>query len=234
MVYNVFQLGEIPVKYLMVPRTEILSFNVATSLKEVVKKIEHHPHSRFPVFESSIDNIIGFVHVKDIYQEVLHNGENIKLSQLKIIREIISIPEGKKIDDVLQDMRRKRVHLAIVNDEFGGTAGIITLEDIIESLVGEIEDEFDKPVKNIVKQKDNSYLVEGHTLIEDIKQKFNLPLKGQGYTTIGGLVFGLLGHEPRVGDTVQISNLALKVERIEGKRIKLLRLRRDTKNSRNR
>ena len=202
--------------------------------QQVVKKIEHHPHSRFPVFESSIDNIIGFVHVKDIYQEVLHNGENIKLSQLKIIREIISIPEGKKIDDVLQDMRRKRVHLAIVNDEFGGTAGIITLEDIIESLVGEIEDEFDKPVKNIVKQKDNSYLVEGHTLIEDIKQKFNLPLKGQGYTTIGGLVFGLLGHESSVGDTVQISNLALKVERIEGKRIKLLRLRRDTKNSRNR
>lgn len=233
MVYNVFQLGDIPVKYLMVPRTEILSFNVATSLSEVIKKIENHPHSRFPVYESTIDNIIGFVHVKDIYKEVLRNGETIKLSQLKIIREIINVPERRKIDVVLQDMRRKRVHLAVVNDEFGGTAGIITLEDIIESLVGEIEDEFDRPVRNIIKQKDNSYIVEGHTLIEDIKEKFSLPLKGQGYTTIGGLVFGLLGHEPKIGDTVQISNLVLKVEQIDGKRVKLLRIQKYTKNSNN-
>lgn len=128
-------------------------------------------------------------------------------------------------------MRKKRVHLAVVNDEFGGTAGIITLEDIIESLVGEIEDEFDHPVKNIAKQKDNSYLIEGHTLIEDIKEKFNLPIKGQGYSTIGGLVFGLLGHKPKIRDKVQISNLILKVEQIEGKRIKLLRLQRDNRDS---
>jgi len=229
MVQNVFQLGEIPVKTVMVPRTDILAFKVTALLKEIVKEIEDHPHSRFPVFEHTIDNIVGFVHVKDIYRELLRKGENTRLSQVNIIRKIITVPEGKKIDAVLQDMRRKRIHLAIVNDEFGGTAGIVTLEDIIESLVGEIEDEFDEPVKTIVRQKDGSYLIDGLTLIQDVKERFRLPLKGQGYTTIGGLVFGLLGHEPQAGDFVEIGNIKLEVFDIEGKRIKTIKLKKERK-----
>lgn len=224
MMNNVFQFGDIPVKMIMVPRIDILAFNTATPLRDVVKKIEHHPHSRFPAYEHSIDNIIGFVHVKDVYRELLKHGESIRLSRLDIIRKVITVPEIKKIDAVLQEMRKKRIHLAVVNDEFGGTAGVVTLEDIIESLVGEIEDEFDNPEPDMTRQKDGSYLIEGHTLITDIIDKFRLPLKGQGYTTIGGLVFGILGHEPRVGDVVEISNLVLKVEEIEGKRIKLIKL----------
>lgn len=229
MVYNVFQLGDIPVKLVMIPRTDVIAFNIATTINDVLQKIEKYPHSRFPVYEGTIDNIIGFVHVKDIYRELLKQGEKTKLSTLKIVRNIISVPEVKKIDSVLSEMRRKRIHLAAVNDEFGGTAGIVTLEDIIESVVGEIEDEFDQPLKNIVRQKDGSYQIEGHTLIDDLREKFNLPLKGQGYTTIGGLVFGLLGHEPRVGDKVQISNLTFEVKQTQGKRIKLLKMRRETK-----
>lgn len=230
MVYNVFQLGDIPVRHIMSPRTEVLAFDIASTVKEVIKRVDNHPHSRFPVYEGSIDTIIGFVHIKDIYRELLKQGDKVKLSQLKIVREIISVPEVKKIDSVLQEMRRKRVHLAVVNDEFGGTAGIVTLEDIIESLVGEIEDEFDKPMKNIIKKKDGSFLVDGHTLIEDIQDKFHLSIKGQGYTTMGGLVFGLLGHEPYVGDSVQLNDLVLMVEEIEGKRIKLLNLKKEKKN----
>lgn len=229
MVENIFQLGDIPVKYVMVPRTDIIAFNVATTLTEILKKVEHYPHSRFPVFETTIDNVIGFIHIKDIYRELLKSGEKTKLSQLKIIRIIISVPEMKKIDAVLQEMRRKRIHLAIVNDEYGGTAGIVTLEDIIESVVGEIEDEFDKPLRDIVRQKDGSYLVDGHTHIDEIREKFKLTLKGQGYSTIGGLVYGLLGHEPRAGDVVQISNLKIEVKQIQGKRIKALRIRKERK-----
>jgi putative hemolysin len=130
---------------------------------------------------------------------------------------------------VLQDMRKKRIHLAIVNDEFGGTAGIVSLEDIIESLVGEIEDEFDQPLREIVRQKDGTYLIDGQTEISDVTEKFHIPLKGQGYTTIGGLVFGLLGHEPRIADSVQIGNITLEVVKIEGKRIKSLRLKKQKK-----
>jgi CBS domain containing-hemolysin-like protein len=230
MVYNVFQLGDIPVKHVMIPRTDVVAFNIATPLTEVKKKLTRHPHSRFPVFENSIDNIIGFVHVKDIYRELIIQGEDARLSKLDIVRKIMNVPEVKKIGSVLQDMRRKRIHLAIVNDEFGGTAGIVTLEDIIESVIGEIDDEFDQPIQNIVKQKDGSYLIEGHVLIKDLQEKFNIPLKGQGYSTIGGLVFGLLGHEPNVKNTVQISNLSFEVKEIEGKRIKSLILRKKNKN----
>ncbi len=143
MMNNVFQLGDIPVKSVMVPRPEILAFQIGTPLKDVVEKIEDHPHSRFPVFEKSIDTIIGFVHVKDVYRELLKQGEDVRLSKLTIVRKIITVPEVKKIDAVLQEMRRKRIHLAVVHDESGRTVGIITLEDVIESLVGEIEDEFD-------------------------------------------------------------------------------------------
>jgi putative hemolysin len=229
MMQNVFQLGEIPVKSVMVPRTDIVAFPVATRLGEIIKKIENHPHSRFPIYENSVDTIIGFIHVKDIYREMLRKGEQIRLAQLDIVRKIISVPEGKKIDAVLQDMRKKRIHLAIVNDEFGGTSGVVTLEDIIESLVGEIEDEFDQPLKEIIRQKDGSYLIEGHTLISTVMEKFHLPVKGQGYTTIGGLVFGLIGHEPRIGDVVQIGNLTFEVKMTEGKRIKSVLLRRSKK-----
>ncbi len=229
MVYNVFQLGDTPVKYVMIPRTDILAFNIASSLQEIVKRIERHPHSRFPVYETTIDNIVGFVHVKDIYRELLKLDGDAKLSQLSITRTIISVPEVKKIDAVLQDMRRKRIHIAVINDEFGGTSGIVTLEDIMESLVGEIEDEFEESVVNIAKQKDGSFLLNGYTLIADFQEKFHLPLKGLGYTTIGGLVFGLLGHEPRIGDTVEINNLSMTIDAIEGKRIKTIRLKKKSR-----
>lgn len=224
MVKNVFQLGDTIVKYVMVPRTDILAFDVNTSLGDVISKFGKHPHSRFPVYENTIDSVIGFIHVKDIYQELIKKGESAKLSETKITRTIISVPEMKKIDAVLSDMRRKRVHIAVVADEFGGTAGLVTLEDIIESLVGEIEDEFDETIVNIARQKDGSYRVNGYTLLSEIQEKFHLPIQGQGYTTIAGLVFGLLGHEPKMGDTVTIGNLNFTIEKLEGKRIKTLRL----------
>ncbi len=143
MIYNVFQLGDVPVKLVMVPKKKILAFNLTTSLGEIVKKFGTNPYSRFPIFKESINNIIGFVHIKDIYRELINSGEETKLSELKIIRKIIDVPKDKKIDAVLQNMRNKRTHLAVVQSDFGKTLGIVTLEDIIESMVGEIEDEFD-------------------------------------------------------------------------------------------
>lgn len=231
MVYNVFQFGDIPAKTVMIPRTEILAFSISTPLKDVLKKIIRDTHSRFPVYEDSIDNIIGFIHIKDIYRTSLKGKETLSttLSKLDIVRKVINVPEVKKIDSVLQEMRRKRNHLVVVKDEFGGTAGIITLEDIIESLVGEIEDEFDQPVEDWKKQKDGSYMVSGHMPIVDVQDKFHLSLKGQGYTTIGGLVFGLLGREPKVGDSIQLSELLFEVKEVEGKRVKLLKLSRKKK-----
>lgn len=229
MVYNIFKLGDITVKQIMIPRTDTIAFNVATPLEEIVKSIKKHPHSRFPVYESSIDTVVGFIHVKDIYKEVLKADGYKKISQTDIIRQIITVPESKKVDQVLIEMKKRRIHMAVVNDEYGGTSGLITLEDVIESVVGEIEDEFEKPLKGIQKQEAGRYTIEGLTSVEEVQKKFNLPVKGQGYTTIGGLVFGLLGHEPRVGDKVQLGNIILEIEQIEGKRIKTISLKKETK-----
>lgn len=136
MLYNVFRLGDIPVKQIMVPRNKIAAFSNRMSLKEIVKIVEYQTHSRFPVYEQTIDTIIGFIHIKDIFL-----GK-------KMIRKIITVRETERIDDILLEMRKKRVHMAVVSDKQGRTAGIVTLEDIIESLVGEIQDEFEPLKKN--------------------------------------------------------------------------------------
>lgn len=224
MVRKVFHLGEIPVKHIMMPRTDIMAFSMTTSLKDAVRLGEKNMHSRFPIYEQSIDDVIGFVHVKDLYK-AYRKDEKRKLMQTRIIREILTVPETKPADEVMKDMRKKRIHIAVVTDEFGGTSGIITLEDIIESLVGEIQDEFEVPAIEIQPQKDGTFLIDGLTPIERVQHKFKLAIRGQGYTTIGGLVFGILGREPRVGDKIRVGQVILSVEEIEGRRIKRLRLK---------
>ncbi len=234
MVSSVFRLGDISVKQIMIPRTEVIAFNVATTLENMRRRVEHHLHSRFPVYEHSVDNVIGFVHIKDIYRALLQNKKDKKISDTNVIREIITIPEVKRIDDVLLDMRKKSIHIAIVEDEYGGTAGIVTLEDIIESLVGEIQDEFESPRHEIHREKNGSYLIDGLTPLEKIQNKFNLPMKGQGYTTIGGLTFGLLGREAKKGDFVQIGNISITVQEMARKRIKTIILKKETLNRKKR
>lgn len=229
MVYNVFQLGDTMVKQIMVPRTDIMAFNSATSLEEIIKKIQKNIHSRFPIYDHSIDTIVGFIHVKDIYKAALTVDKKKKLSEMNIIRNIIIVPETKKANEVLVDMRKKRVHVAVVNDEYGGTAGIITLEDVLESLVGDIQDEFEKPEHPIKKQKDGSFIIDGLVPVKTLINRFNLPMRGQGYSTIGGLVFGVLGHTPQKGEVLQIGNIIFIVEQIDKKRIKSIRLRVDDK-----
>jgi len=157
--------------------------------------------------------------VKDVYHLENNPSKVKKLSETSIIRKIISVPEKKKANEVLLDMQKKHVHVAAVYDEFGIMMGLVTLEDIIESLVGEIQDEFDKPILNIKRNSDGSYLIEGNVTLEKMQKRFHLPIKGQGYTTIGGLIFGLLGREPRVGDKIWISHKLFEVKSIEGKRI---------------
>lgn len=224
MVRKIFRLSDIPVKYVMVPRTDIIAFKANTELKNVVKKLKRSLHSRFPVYDTTIDSIIGFIHIKDIYNEILETNDNKKLIDTRLIRDVIYVPETKRADDVLLDMRKKHVHMAIVQDEYGGTSGIVTLEDIVESIVGEIQDEFDNPLQEIEKISDKKYRIDGRVELEKMRSKFHLPIKGQGYTTIGGLVFGILGREPKEGNKVQIGNMTLTVEKIERKRISQLML----------
>lgn len=224
MVHNVFKLGDIPINHIMVPRPDIIAFKSDARFSDVIKKIKLYSFSRFPVYADSIDTVIGFVHVKDIYRSLIKGTTESKLSNLHIIRDILTVPETKKADAVLADMRRKRIHLALISDEYGGTSGMVTLEDILEGLVGEIEDEFDKPQQEIKKVAVNTYLIDGRISIDNVREYFNFPLRGQGYATLGGLVFGLLGREPKLGDSIEISTLSFKIEEMDGKRIKTIRL----------
>jgi CBS domain containing-hemolysin-like protein len=223
MLLNVFKLSDIPIRKIMMPRTDIIAFEAASSYQKLMDSIERVGYSRYPVYRKSIDNIIGFIHIKDIYGAMLKMEGRKKLSQTNLIRKIITIPETRKAYEVLLDMRRKHVHLAVVSDEFGGTAGIVTLEDIIESLVGEIQDEFDDPIREIVRQRDGSYLIDGRTSLELLSKKLHIPVKDQGYMTVSGLVLDELGREPVLGSKVYIGKGVLIVENIDGKRIKQVR-----------
>ncbi|HLC82252.1 MAG TPA: hemolysin family protein [Bacteroidia bacterium] len=245
MVYSVLKFGDLPVKQIMVPRTKIIAFDMDTSLQKIIQAAEKNLHSRFPIFKGTIDNIIGFIHIKDIYKHALSDSKlllvkgiyrtflkkkgGITVLQTKLIREILQIPESRRIDDVLLDMRKKRVHIAIVNDEYGGISGIVTLEDVLESLVGEIQDEFEEPYKEIQRQKNGTYLVDGFASVDSVKSKFKLPLKGSGYTTIGGLVYGLLGHTPVIGEKIKIGNIEMQVSEMEKNRIKRLTIKKGIK-----
>lgn len=221
MIHRVLQLGDIPVRNIMMPRTEIKAVDAETTVEDLKRLIRKDTLSRHPVYKGNIDTIIGYVHEKDI-NKFSQDKLEISLLESGLIREIINVPEVQRIDDVLQAMRKKRVHMAIVNDEYGGTLGIVTLEDILESIVGEIYDEFDKAEITIQKQADGKYIIDGLAPVQTIQQKFNVPLKGQGYVTIGGVVFGLLGKEPKVGDFIQVGALKLEVKEIEKRRIKTL------------
>ena len=160
MVYRVLKLGDLPVREIMIPRTKIIAFSIETPLKSVIKTAEENLHSRFPVYKDSIDNIVGFIHIKEIYKYALSDSKQkiveslyktllrkenkARISKTRLIRKILTVSQAREIDEVLLEMRSKRVHIAVVNDELGGTAGIVTLEDILETLVGEIHDEFEK------------------------------------------------------------------------------------------
>lgn len=223
-VNNVFKLSDKQINQMITPRSEIHAININQPINKIREHLDPR-YSRFPVYKGNVDNIIGFIHVKDIYHLEENPGKEKKLANTSIIRKIISVPETKKANEVLLDMQKKHVHVAAVYDEFGVMVGLVTLEDIIESLVGEIQDEFDKPILNIKRNADGSYLIDGNASLEKMQKRFHLPIKGQGYTTIGGLIFGLIGREPRIGDKIWISHKSFEVKSIEGKRIKELILK---------
>ncbi|HSW88747.1 MAG TPA: hemolysin family protein [Candidatus Saccharimonadales bacterium] len=147
MVYKVFRIADLPVQAIMIPQQDIIAFEVSQGINDIITELQKNSHSRFPIYNKTLHNVIGFLHVKDIYKLAIQPHENIALSQTSIIREIIRVPETKRVDDLILEMRKKRIHLALVVDKKDKTVGIVTLEDLLESIVGEIQDEFEKPEK---------------------------------------------------------------------------------------
>jgi CBS domain containing-hemolysin-like protein len=198
LIKNVFDFNERVVKNIMVPRTKISGIELNTATDEVVKKIIGEGYSRMPVYDEIIDKIIGIVHAKDILP-LLADKKSWKLSE--IIRKPYFIPETKKINDLLSELQQKRIQIAIVIDEFGGTAGMVTLEDIVEEIVGEIQDEYDEEKPTVEKISDTEFIINAYATVYDVNEYLphDLP-EDEDFDTVGGLVSHAFGKIPEVGD----------------------------------
>lgn len=218
MLHAIFDFGELLVRRVMIPRTEISAFEADILLDEAIEIAVQSSFTKFPIFENDLDNIIGIVHIKDLLRaERIPEKANCKIRELA--REAYFVPESVPVRAVLQQFRDQRRHIAIVMDEFGGTAGLVTLEDLMEEIVGEVSDPFDNEQPEVLRRPDGSVVLDGLLSIEEVNRELGLHLSDSNYDTIAGFLFGHLNRIPVMGDTVEIDNIRMRVEEMDGRRI---------------
>ena len=224
MISGIFEFGETDVKEVMVPRIDMKCISADESIEAARKLILETGHSRIPVYEGSIDNIIGILYAKDLLRYL--NSKKAKPKSLReIIRPAYFVPETKKLDDLLREFQQNRVQIAIVVDEYGGTAGMVTIEDILEEIVGEIKDEYDIAEEEQLELIDEKQaIVDARMNIRDVNEALGISLPEEEFDTIGGLLFNTLGRIPSPGDEVEIDGVKLRVERMRGRRILKVRV----------
>ncbi|HEY5488340.1 MAG TPA: hemolysin family protein [Candidatus Limnocylindrales bacterium] len=219
MIGAVLELGQQRVHEVMVPRTDITALAEEAELDQVIDTIVAEGHSRIPVYHESIDNVIGILYAKDLLP-VLAKGDKFEIRPL--LRPPLFVPESISVDDLLHMLQRRKVHIAIVLDEYGGTAGMVTIEDLIEEIVGEIQDEYDVEEPMVERISDDEARIDGRASIDDLTETFGIELDGadrEQYDTVGGLVYHEIGGVPSVGDTVEVGGLTLTVESTDGRRV---------------
>lgn len=204
---------------IMVPRTDVIFIDTESSIDELIDIINSSGHTRIPVYEENIDNVIGIVNAKDVLKAI-KNCENKESIQIKdLVREITIVPENKSISSMLNEFNLNKSQIAAVVDEHGGVAGIVTVEDVLEEIVGEIWDEYDVQIAEIIRIDDNTISVYSKMDIYDLNERFGIDLPTEDFQTIGGYIFGLLGREPEIGDEVTENDITMKVENMEGHKI---------------
>ncbi|MEJ2759911.1 MAG: hemolysin family protein, partial [Anaerolineales bacterium] len=218
MIHSVFEFGDTMAKEIMVPRVDMLALEVNTPLEEAADKLLESGFSRVPVFENQIDNIIGLLYTKDMLQ-VWRTGNGIT-SLRSLLRTARFIPETKKVDELLDEMQAARIHIAIVVDEYGGVAGLVTLEDIIEEIFGEIQDEYDESEEELWQQiGPNEVIFDGRIPLEVVNEMFDTQLPTEEADTIGGLIFARIGSVPAEGDTLEENGITLTVQDLHERRV---------------
>jgi CBS domain containing-hemolysin-like protein len=220
LIEGVFEFSEKNAREVMTPRTNIDALAVDASLDDTLALVEETRRSRYPVYEETIDDIIGLVLTKDLIP--ILRKPPAQFSVRSIMRPIHVVPGSREVEEVLADFKRLKEHLAIVLDEYGGTAGLVTMEDLLEEIVGEILDEKDEPPEQESRESADLVLVPGSTNIADLNERFGLNVSEEDYTTIGGFVFGLLGRLPVIGDRVTAGGAIFTVREMEGRRIETL------------
>jgi len=221
MIENVFDFNNITAAEVMTHRKDIVGISKDATLDEILELMEEEKYTRFPVYEEDIDNIIGMLHSKDVIK-YLNGKNNLQFKIEDIIRPIYFVPDSKMIDDIFRELQKNKMYMAAVVDEYGGTAGILTIEDLMEQLVGNIFDEYDaeEPV-DFVKIDENTQLVDGTVNLIEVEKKFDKKLPDDEYDTLGGFIMGHLGFVPEEGDRPQFeyNGLLFKVEEVVEKRI---------------
>jgi len=218
---DVFEAGEREIREIMIPRTEVAFLDADMPVFKAAKIVADKPHSRYPVSDGSQDDVIGFVHVRDLLNPELRE-RSIRVSEL--VREVVRLPGSKHVIPSLSDMRSTNSHMAIVVDEYGGTAGIITLEDLMEELIGDIRDEYDTDASEGVIPVGTDIVIDGLLNIEDFEESTGIPLPEGPYETAGGFVAAELGRIPMVGDEVVIPEALLTVLEMDGRRVSRIRV----------
>jgi len=220
MIYSIFQLGDTLTREIMVPRIDVLALDVNTPLPDAVDALLRSGYSRVPVFEESVDNTLGMLYAKDLLR-AWREGE--KLGSLRgLLREAYFVPEAKKVDELLTEMQSRRIHMAIVVDEYGGGAGLVTLEDIVEEILGEIQDEYDQGEEAPFQEMadGDGYMFLGRIDLDDFNEIMESDLPSDEADTLGGYIYSRLGRVPTIGEKVQKGNLLLTVEQVSARRIR--------------
>ena len=226
MLQSIFEFGDTIVREVMVPRTDMICSPADATLSQFLELIISSGHSRIPLYQGSADQIVGVVYAKDLLRN--WGASDAALALTAVMRPPYFIPETKRIEDLLVDFRTKRVHMAIAVDEYGGTSGLITIEDLLEEIVGDIQDEYDLEEPWIQPQKDGSLLADARANVEELEEYYDIVIPREKFDTIGGYLFHLLGNVPKAGEKVSDNGLVLMVEDSDERKIGKVRIWRDT------
>ena len=219
---NVFQFGDMQAKEAMIQRLDMVAIDIEESYDEIIELFKSEKLSRLPVYQESIDDIVGILNIKDI---IFLSDEEIQNFNIKnYVREAFFTYEFKKITQLLEEMKKEKSQMAIVVDEYGGTAGLLTIEDLVEVIVGDIDDEYDEEEEEIVKVSDNEYLVEGSTKISDVNEQIGINFESDEFDSIGGFIIGYLKRIPEENELIEVGNVKFSVESIDKNRINKIRI----------
>ena len=218
LIHGVFSLGDTAVREVMVPRVDIVGIDSTTRWSEAVDRVRSSEHARFPVYEETLDNVIGILYAKDLLPFVIDDDEPM-LGWQTLVRPASFIPTSKPIDAQLRDFKTSRTHIAIVSDEFGGTAGLVTIEDVLEEIVGEIQDEYDVEDPEVEQEDGVRFWVSGRLSLDELSELLHQNFVQDDITTVGGLVYETFGRVPRAGESVVVGAYKMVVERVRGRRI---------------
>lgn len=222
MIASIFELGEMAVRVVMVPRIDVVAVPETTTLREALDVTVQAGHSRIPVYHDTIDNIQGVLYAKDLLLPFRDGHDDLLITEL--MRPAYFVPESKRVDDLLQELQQRRVHMAIVVDEYGGTAGVVTIEDLLEEIVGDIQDEYDSETPMSHKVDEREFVFDGQIRIDEVNEILDVDLPSEENDTLGGFIYSELGAMPAVGSRVVYENLTLEVQKVAGRRIVQVRV----------